>query len=554
MRKQLKRIAAVLLAAIMLCSVAAPAMALTPTYNVTKAYAGSRYYRELLEVELTGNYRADLVNVALSQVGYHEGENAKDRDGMHMGNDKNWTEYGYYCQCDGFAWCAMFVSWCARQAQIPMSLINDSRVARSYTFGVPFKARGEYIPAAGDIVFFVEPGQEWTHVGIVLGINDTGVYTIEGNTRDQVRIRYYEFDDTYIKGYGPYESEPCTENMIVRDNIYKFNFDLNGGEGKRRKQYTTEGDPLCLYVNAPDKTADDDELIAQPTNSDWCWKDGHDFEGWYVRRDSDGMWLTERNGWRTAGEIAEKRYERKIYGDLGTVYPDASWGGEDYSSYTFYAVWRSQETGKRVEETAFIANYDSTGWANTFKDLSESDPYYAAAKDIISRGLINGTDENIFGAEGALTRAQFLAMLYRYDGSHPVDAALPYTDVDRDDWFFAAASWAYRNGIAPDSEELKPNLPLSREEAVQYLYNYALLTGRAEAISDKDITLDIVRTLLAFSDISVMSPAYLEAVLWTFGNGILTPVEQEGRSMLLPKTTVNRAEACQMLSTWLSLE
>ena len=554
MKKKLKRIVAVMLAAILFGSVAAPAMAVMPDYKVTKAYAGSRYYRELLEVELTGNYRADLVNVALSQVGYHEGENAKDRDGMHMGNDKNWTEYGYYCECDGFAWCAMFVSWCARQAQIPKSLIDNSRVARSYVFGVPFKARGEHIPATGDIVFFVEPGQEWTHVGIVLGIDDNGVYTIEGNTRDQVRIRYYSFDDTYIKGYGPYESEPCTEDMIVRDNLYKFNFDLNGGEGKRRKQYTTEGDPLCLYVNAPDKTADDDELIVEPSNNDWCWKDGHDFAGWYVRRDSDGMWLTERNGWHTSESIAQRRYARKIYGDLGTVYVDASWGGSDYSSYTFYAVWKDQETGKYVEDTAFIATYDSTGWANMFKDLSESDPYYEAAKDIISRGLINGTAEYTFGAETALTRAQFLAMLYRYDGSHPVDAALPYTDVSKDDWFFAAAGWAYRNGIAPDCDKLNPNMPLSREEAVQYLYNYALLTGRAEAISDKDITLDIVRTLMAFSDISILSPAYLEAVLWTFGNGILAPVEVMGRSMLMPRATVNRGEACRMLSTWLSLE
>ena len=64
----------------------------------------------------------------------------------------------------------------------------------------------------------------------------------------------------------------------------------------------------------------------------------------------------------------------------------------------------------------------------------------------------------------------------------------------------------------------------------------------------------MVRTLLAFSDISVLSPAYLEAVLWTFSNGILAPVEVLGRNLLMPKTTVNRAEACQMLSTWLSLE
>ena len=145
-------------------------------------------------------------------------------------------------------------------------------------------------------------------------------------------------------------------------------------------------------------------------------------------------------------------------------------------------------------------------------------------------------------------------MLYRYDGEPAINAALPYTDVKAEDWFYDAASWAYRKGVAPKGEQLKPNLPLSREEAVQYLYNYALITDRADAVSDKDITLDIVRTLLAFSDISVLSPAYLEAVLWTYGSGILHSVEVDGRSMLQPKTTVTRGEACQMLSAWLSLE
>ncbi|MDD6188527.1 MAG: S-layer homology domain-containing protein [Clostridiales bacterium] len=554
MKRYIKRVAAFLLTAAMLCGITAPALGVTPDYRVTSAFANSRYYTELSELELTGNYRADLINIALTQVGYHEGGSAGDRNGMNMKSDGNWTEYGYYCECDGFAWCAMFVSWCARQARIPQSLIANSRVARAPWFEVPFAYKENYTPAAGDIIFFAEKGEEWSHVGIVLGVNDTGVFTIEGNSRDMVRIKFYEFDDEYIKGYGNYKSEPCTVDMIQRKDIYKLRFDLNGGEGKRRDQYVTAGAAVNLYANAPDAVADDDELIEEPENNDWAWKDGYDFVGWYVQRDRDGRWLTESNGWRTADEIAQNRYQRKIYEDMDTVYIDESWGGEDFSSYAFYAAWKNQETGKYVDDSAFIVTYDSKGWANTFKDLSESDKYYSAAKDIISRGLINGISENIFGAESPLTRAQFLAMLYRYDGGKTVDAVIPYEDVKSGDWFYDAAVWACKNGVSPDTTRLRPNTPLTREEAVQYLYNYALLKGKAEAVSDKDITLDIVRTLLAFSDISVMSPGYLEAVLWTFGNGVLVPVEVEGRSMLRPKAIVNRAEACEMLSAWLSLE
>lgn len=554
MHKILKRAVAAVLAASMFMSVALSALAVDPNYRVTAAYAGSRYHKQLLELELTGSYRADLINVAITQLGYHEGENSRERNGMNMTSEGNWTEYGYYCECDGYAWCAMFVSWCARQARIPQSVITDSRVARAYAFNLPFEYKEDYRPLAGDIVFFAEPDQEWTHVGIVLETNDTGIYTIEGNSRDMVRLKFYEFDDEYIKGYGYYESEPFTEDMIQRRNIYKAQFDLNGGEGKRRDQYTMDGAALGLYKNAPDEVADDDELREEPEHNDWCWKEGCEFAGWYVRRDSDGLWLTERSGWRSAGEIVDRRYSRKIYGDMDAVYIDGSWGGEDNSSYTFYAVWKDQNTGKCIDDSAFVVSYDSKGWANTFKDLSETDPHYAAAKDIISRGLINGVSENIFGAEEELTRAQFLAMLYRYDGENEVKAAIPYEDVEPEDWFYGAAVWAYKNGIAPKADELKPDIALTREEAVQYLYNYALLKGKAVPVSDKDITLDILRTLLAFSDISIMSPAYLEAVLWTFANGILVPVESGGRSLLQPKAAVNRAEACFMLSAWLNLK
>lgn len=551
-RRVVRRLFAAI-AALALSASAITASALTANYKVTGAYAASRYYRELSQLELSGNCRADLVNVALTQVGYHEGSNAADRNGMNMTSTGNWTEYGYYCRCDGFAWCAMFVSWCARQAQISESVIANSTVARAPWFQVDFAYKEDYVPLIGDIIFFAEPDEEWSHVGIVFGVNDAGVYTVEGNSRDMVRIKFYEFDDDYIKGYGFYDSEPCTEEMIQHGNLYKVHFDLNGGEGKRRDQYTFDGAPFVIYANAPDNVGDDDELLKEADNNDWCWKEGCEFTGWYVCRDSDGAWLTDRQGWRTAESIVKNGYERKIYKDMATVYIDAGWGGEDNSSFTFYAVWKDSESGKYVDDTAFIYKRDSKGWINAFKDIEEGDASYQAMKDIVSRGLINGFGDNIFAPDKGLTRAQFLTMLYRYDGQKTVNADIPYEDVQPDDWFYDTAVWAYKNGIVPNAMELKPNLTLTREEAVQYLYNYALLCGKAEAVVGS-VSLEIVRTLVAFSDISVMSPAYLEAVIWTYSNGVLLPQEVDGRSMLRPKASVSRAEACDMLSAWLSLE
>ncbi len=554
MKPFIKRVTALLMAAVLFCAAAVPAMAVEPTYRMTRAFTGSRYYEKFSEVELTGNYRADLINIALSQTGYHEGGCDADRDGMNLTSDGNWTEYGYYCECDGFAWCAMFVSWCARQARIPKSVIDDSRVARAPWFGVDFEYKEDYTPVPGDIIFFINPGEEWSHVGIVTAVDENGVWTVEGNSRDQVRVKFYEFDNDYIKGYGLYDSEPCTPELIKRDPLYKLQFDLNGGEGKRRDQYTLGDAPIVLYANAPDEVGDDDEFLEEPEHNDWCWKDGCDFMGWYLRRDSDGFWLTEKNGWRSGTEIVTYKYSRRIYADESAVTIENEWGASEGDTYTCYAVWKNQKNGKLEDDTAFVSNTDSKGWVNVFYDLREGEPYYNAAKNMISRGLINGVADSKFGPDGSLTRAQFLTMLYRYDRGIVAATEVPYSDVKPGDWFYDAVLWAWDNAITPATETLKPDTALTREEAVQYLYNYALLKGKAEVISDKDITLDIVRTLLTFSDISLLSPSYLEAVLWTYGSEILLPVEVEGRSMLRPKNIVTRAEACVMLDAWMNLK
>lgn len=48
---------------------------LTPSYTPSASYRSGKYYTQLCNVSLTGNQRTDLVNVARSQLGYHEGNN-----------------------------------------------------------------------------------------------------------------------------------------------------------------------------------------------------------------------------------------------------------------------------------------------------------------------------------------------------------------------------------------------------------------------------------------------------------------------------------------------
>ena len=115
----------------------------------------------------TGNQPMDLVGVALSQVGYTEGDN----------ND---TKYGAWYPAANQAWCATFVSWCITQAQLPESVVSLSAVADPGPgyFNIPYYDGASYTPKPGDIFF----SKIFTHVGIVVAVDGDYFYTAEGNT------------------------------------------------------------------------------------------------------------------------------------------------------------------------------------------------------------------------------------------------------------------------------------------------------------------------------------------------------------------------------------
>ena len=125
---------------------------------------------------------------------------------------------------DGLAWCAIFVAWCAEQANIdttsssadpPYVLSNTAWVPTLEDFYrnsnrllTPSAASGSNnAPIRGDLAF-IEKGSdpEPDHVGIVVSRTGVGsncvVYTIDGNYDDDIqRIRY-----TYNASTGRFEN------------------------------------------------------------------------------------------------------------------------------------------------------------------------------------------------------------------------------------------------------------------------------------------------------------------------------------------------------------
>ena len=156
----------------------------------------------------TGNQRADIVAVAKTQIGYHEGS----LEGT-TNSSNNYTKYNVWNgKIEGgyrYAWCHAFVSWCANQAGIGTDIVPKTAgtsTGRSFfvnqgTYRQSAANGGSYVPQAGDIIYYGS-GLSPSHVGIVSDCDGSTVYTIEGNYSNKVGTRAINLSNSYIIGYG----------------------------------------------------------------------------------------------------------------------------------------------------------------------------------------------------------------------------------------------------------------------------------------------------------------------------------------------------------------
>ena len=239
MKRRINLIVAVLLVVAMF-STMLPINSEALSYSGSSSYQSGKFYRALTNVQLTGNQRTDIVNIAKSQIGYQEGESAGYYSGEVPGGN-NYTEYGRWYGSyigetwyRGAQWCAMFVSWCAYVAGVGESIIDyhqytESQVqlfknqGRAYSWAT-VKAGG-YTPLPGDVVYFLSSsgaasGRTVNHVGLVTGYSNGTLYTIEGNTSSA----YFSTDggccsDKSYPSSSTYVRYICSPNYTTGDSL-----------------------------------------------------------------------------------------------------------------------------------------------------------------------------------------------------------------------------------------------------------------------------------------------------------------------------------------------
>ena len=76
------------------------AQALTPTTGISADYKTGRFYSNLISLKLTSDQPTDVIMVAMSQLGYHEGNSQSDFDGLNTSGSGNYVEYNYGCNAN----------------------------------------------------------------------------------------------------------------------------------------------------------------------------------------------------------------------------------------------------------------------------------------------------------------------------------------------------------------------------------------------------------------------------------------------------------------------
>ena len=235
---------------------------------------------------------ADIVAIALAEVGYHEkATNASLDDKTANSAGNNWTKCtrdlaaaGYYNgNKNGYAWCDCFVDWCFFKAY---GAVEGQRIqCQTGPLGAGcvysaqyYQQKGRYDknPKVGDQVFF-QTGGQIGHTGIVVEVTGSSIVTVEGNSSDQVRKNTYLRSNGYIAGYGhplysdtavfaetpapaavpAPETEPATVTCIISLPLLK-----NGATGvavtNAQTLLISKGYPCGGRVTAGRETADGD--------------------------------------------------------------------------------------------------------------------------------------------------------------------------------------------------------------------------------------------------------------------------------------------------------
>lgn len=143
---------------------------------------------------------------------------------------------------------------------------------------------------------------------------------------------------------------------------------------------------------------------------------------------------------------------------------------EDASSI----VPRPWESAPHPSDEIQSNGFASTYTALPFTDVTSSQWFYDEVCFVYENGLMEGTTKTTFSPYRTLTRATVVTILYRAEGEPAVQGSSGFEDVGVNRWFTDAITWAKTTGIVTGTTETKfnPDGAVTREQIAAILYRY----------------------------------------------------------------------------------
>ena len=214
-----------------------------------------------------------------------------------------------------------------------------------------------------------------------------------------------------------------------------------------------------------------------------------------------------------------------------TFVPKAAYNGTVTLSYTGTDSKNNTFTGK-VEITVT----PTTG--SRFTDMGNYSWAAASVDFLYDGGVTTGTSATTYGPALNITRGDFILMLYRAFNlsANTTDG---FKDVPSDSYYAQAIAVAKALGIAQGSDDgrFNPTAPLTREDAMVFLYRTLNRTGRTIASASASY-------LNRFSDGSSTSSYAQDSVAALAQAGI---IQGDTNGRLNPKGSLTRAEMAVIL-------
>ena len=179
--------------------------------------------------------------------------------------------------------------------------------------------------------------------------------------------------------------------------------------------------------------------------------------------------------------------------------------------------------------------------AMPFTDVNENDWFYDVVLYAYDNGLMTGVSATEFAPNQTTTRGMIVSMLARLEGVTSAEDA-GFADVAANDWYATAVNWAASVGVVNGYEDdtFRPNDAITREQMAAILYNYADYKGY-----DVSARAD----LSDYADAASISSWAEDVLAWANAEGLINGMTT---TTIDPQGATTRAQTAAMFERFLT--